>query len=198
MMPTVTTAQRDLAELCPEPVIAAVMCHRGPGASGLKKLFGSKDPSSQLAINNWLVLTPTALRIISLGGRTGMKPRKEVAAWPRAAVLVAVEGAEVSSYFASTGSSLDYRVHRLHITAADGTMLVTDVRSAPMLFGDDQDLVTYEAIAAESDPDVREAMLGLREMTDEVNVNLATILTGCGVAPQTQTQTPTQAQQASF
>ena len=99
-------ARTDLDGRCPEPVETVLLVHP---SGRRKKVFGRKQLASRLGINNYLVLTPTHVRLYALGGRTGLKVKDELGAWPRSQVQVRMEMAERSSFMASTGSSLEWR-----------------------------------------------------------------------------------------
>lgn len=116
---------------CGEPIEAALIVIRNPdtGGGGLKRLFGAKSLAAHLRTLNYLVLTPTHLRLFTLGGRAGTKPKDEIAAWPRGSVSISVTDVTRSSYFASTGSHIDYPVHALHITGP-GVDLHVDLMAA--------------------------------------------------------------------
>lgn len=177
----VTMARTTLAKHLTEPIEAAVMVHRGPdtGGGGLKRVFGQKTVASKLRHTNYLVMTPTHLRVFPLGGRTGLVPKDEIAAWRREDVTVTSTIEERSSYFASTGSSYEYRVHRLHLTGPDLDLTV-DVRADGGLELGDVALLEDQALLQETDPDVREAMEGLRESAAEVASMVDAIIAGTG------------------
>lgn len=144
----------DLAGRCPEPVEVALLAHEGPNKR--KKLFGPKTIASRMKINNYLVLTPTSVRLYALGGRTAMAVKDELGAWPRNAVTVTMQEAERSSYFADTGS-LDYKVFCIHLVGPDLDLFV-DVRSDAGMFGD-EDFLNQTGVDAE----VQEAIDGIRQ-----------------------------------
>ena len=117
-------ARTDLDGRCPEPVETVLLVHP---SGRRKKVFGRKQLASRLGINNYLVLTPTHVRLYALGGRTGLKVKDELGAWPRSQVQVRMEMAERSSFMASTGSSLEWRVFCLQLSGPDLDVSV-DVR----------------------------------------------------------------------
>jgi hypothetical protein len=100
-----------------------VPCH-GTEGRGVRRLFGGRTLASDLGRLNLLAATPAEVRLVALGGRTGMRPKDEVAAWPRGQVAVTATPAVRSSYYASTGSSYDYPVFELRITAPDAELVV--------------------------------------------------------------------------
>src|SRR3954471_9756127 len=89
-----------LAERYGQPIEAMLMVHRPPGTGGraVARAFGSKEADAKLHINNALILTPTKLKIIALGGRSGIKPRDEVASWDRDKVVLDVYDTEHSTW----------------------------------------------------------------------------------------------------
>ena len=149
----ITQAKAALAEHCAEPIEAVLLVHP---TGRRKKVFGRKHLASRLHINNYLVITTGHVRLFGLGGRTGLKVRDELAGWPRSQVRAQVEMAERSSYFASTGSHLDYRTFCVHLTGPDLDLSV-DVRADAGLFSDDLDFLEQDA------PEVQEAIEGLKE-----------------------------------
>lgn len=176
----VRVATTALAGRCPEPILAAVLVHRSADGPGRLKraLRGSAGP--KLRTNNYLILTPTQVRLFALGGRTGMKPKEDLGAWPLGTVRVSSTGyADRNAYFASTGSSYDYRVHRLHLEAP-GLDLLLDVMADAGLSELDRDLL---ALGSEADnPDMAEAIAGLKEMDGEVTAMVTAIVSGTGGA----------------
>ena len=146
-------ARTDLDGRCPEPVETVLLVHP---SGRRKKVFGRKQLASRLGINNYLVLTPTHLRLFTLGGRAGTKPKDEIGlkvkddrgAWPRSQVQVRMEMAERSSFMASTGSSLEWRVFCLQLSGPDLDVSV-DVRADGGLFVDDDDFMAQEGVEAE-------------------------------------------------
>lgn len=150
----VTQARADLAEHCPTGIDAVLLVHP---ASRRKKVFGRKELASRLHINNYLVLTPERVALFGLGGRTGMKLKDELGSWPRSSVRATAERAERSSYFASTGSSLEYRTFCLHLTGP-GLDLSVDVRADAGLFTDDLDMVESH----HDDPEIEADMAEMR------------------------------------
>lgn len=148
-------ARTDLGGRCPEPVETVLLVH--PSARR-KKVFGRKHLASRLGINNYLVLTPTHVRLYALGGRTGLKVKDELGTWPRGQVQVRMEMAERSSFMASTGSSLEWRVFCLHLTGPDLDLSV-DVRADGGLFVDDDDFMAQEGV----EPEVQETIDLFRE-----------------------------------
>lgn len=172
-------ATRRLGARCPEVVEAALLVHRGPatGGGGLGRLFGRKTVASRLRTSNLLVLTPTSVRLYSLGGRTGMDPKDELAGWPRGSIAITSSVEDLHTYFASSGTSLDQKVHRLRLTGADLDLQV-DVMANAGLDDDDLYMLDAEALdpasgAAETDPDVREGMAGLQELSAETDAAVA-------------------------
>lgn len=133
-------ARADLAGRCAEPIEQVLLVH----PSGRRKMvFGRKDLSSRLGINNYLVLTTTHVRLYSLGGRTGLKMKDELGAWPRTEVRASSDAAERSSFMASTGSSLNWRVICVHLEGP-GLDLKVDVRGDAGLFIGDEDFLDQE------------------------------------------------------
>jgi hypothetical protein len=175
----ITMARTALRKHCDDEIEAAVLVHRGPdtGGGGLKKVFGQKTVASRLKHNNYLVLTPTHLRMWALGGRTGLVPKDEIACWRRDEVTVSSRLEDRSSYFASTGSSYEYRVYRLQITGP-ATDLTVDVRADAGLELGDLDFLDDDVRAAEMDGDVREAMQGLHEAAVETESMVQAIVDG--------------------
>jgi hypothetical protein len=161
---TIEQVCRTLAGFCPEPIGAALLVHRPDTASGLRRLFGAKDLSSRLRTCNQLVLTPTSVRLYSLGGRTGTAPKEELAVWPLGSIRIDARIEERSSYFASTGSSIVQHVHRLRVTGP-GVDLELDAMAYAGL--DDLALDMLDAESTETDPEVREGMAGLQEISEE-------------------------------
>ena len=80
--------------------------------------------TGRLHTNNALVLTPTQVRIIALGGRSGLKPRKDVAAWDRAHVHIEVVDTERRSWLNTTMSWYVAAVHRIHIGSPERSLVV--------------------------------------------------------------------------
>ncbi|MBP7630519.1 MAG: hypothetical protein KA758_08725 [Acidimicrobiales bacterium] len=148
-------ARTDLDGRCPEPVETVLLVHP---SGRRKKVFGRKQLASRLGINNYLVLTPTHVRLYALGGRTGLKVKDELGAWPRSQVQVRMEMAERSSFMASTGSSLEWRVFCLQLSGPDLDVSV-DVRADGGLFVDDDDFMAQEGVEA----DVQETIDLFRE-----------------------------------
>src|SRR5690606_23241367 len=146
-----------LGDACPEPIEAAVLVHRGPetGGGGLRKVFGGRTAASRRAINNYLAPTPTHLRLITLGGRTGVKPKDEIGAWPRGSVRIDSRTEERHTHYVSYGTSTDQRVFRLRLTGADLDLTV-DVMSHGGL--DVADIEALGNLDDETDPEVREGM----------------------------------------
>lgn len=157
MTESISTVQaRDhLSGHCPEPVEAVLLVHP-PGHR--KKVFRRKLLSSRLHILNYLVLTPTHVRLFGLGGRTGMQVKEQLGAWPRGEVQVRMETTERSSFFASTGQTLEWRVFCLHLSGPD-LELAVDVRADGGLFIGDEDFLDQP----DPGPEVQEAIDGLRE-----------------------------------
>lgn len=116
-MPYTDTFLPTLSALAPrwgEPVLAALLVHP------------AERRRRGLARTNVLALTPHHVRLVALGGRTGLRPKDDLGCWPRDQVAITVAEAERSSWFASTGSSYDFPVRVLHVTAP-GTELDLDV-----------------------------------------------------------------------
>ena len=112
-------------------------------------MYKRQQLASRLGINNYLVLTPTHVRLYALGGRTGLKVKDELGAWPRSQVQVRMEMAERSSFMASTGSSLEWRVFCLQLSGPDLDVSV-DVRADGGLFVDDDDFMAQEGVEADA------------------------------------------------
>ena len=113
-----------------EPIEAHLLVHRSPdqpGARGPGRLFAS-GPAKAMAINNHLCLTPTAIHLAALGGRTGVKPKGHVITWDRRTALVEAQDAERSEWFHSYITSYDYAVHALRISGPEGTLVVDVMR----------------------------------------------------------------------
>lgn len=165
---TLQQVSRTLAGRCPEPIGAALVVHRGPatGGGGLKRLLGSRDLASRLGASNQLVLTPTHVRLYRLGGRSGTVAKEELGAWPLGQIAVHASIEERSSWFASTGSSILQYVHRLRLVGP-GLDLVVDAMAYAGLDDLALDMLDADALAEETDPDVREGMAGLQEMSQE-------------------------------
>lgn len=109
-----------------QPIEAAVMVHRSrdqAGATGPRRLF-AKGAAKDLHINNYLCLTPTHLRLAGLGGRTGVKPKDDVAAWDRRTATIEVADAARAEWMASYWTSYDYDVHALRISGPELTLVV--------------------------------------------------------------------------
>ena len=128
------TATHDQAvQACGEPIEAALLVLRSPdtgGGGGLKRLFGGgKTLAAQVSSRNYLALTPTHLRLFALGGRTGLVPKEEIAAWPRGTVSITTEDVIRDSYWASTGNTHQIPVHKLVITGGP-EQLTVDVMAA--------------------------------------------------------------------
>ena len=160
--PTHDPAVAAAAAACRQPIEAAVMVVRGPETKGGRHSLGR-----DLRTLNLLALTPTHLRLFALGGRTGLKVKAEVAAWPRGQVAITATDAERSSFFASTGSSYDYPVHELHV-AAPGVELTVDVMAG--------DPVDAEVLGPEP---------GL-----EIQAALARVIAGAAAPPPPPTAAP--------
>jgi hypothetical protein len=177
-------ASHTLAGVCPEPIGAALIVHRGPetGGGGLKRLVGAKDLASRLRVNNQLVLTPTAVRLYALGGRTGMQPKAELGAWPLGQIAISARIEERSSYFASTGSSVHQHVFRLQMRGPDLDLTLDAMAYAGL---DDLalEMLDAQALADETDPDVREGMAGLQEMSEETAAMVAIFVQATGGRP---------------
>ena len=121
------TQVRDGASaLCGQPIEAAVLVVKSPEDRGAKRLFGGKTLGSQLKTLNYLAVTPTHLRLFALGGRNGLKPKTELAAWPRGGVMIEVQDLVRTSFFASTGTNMEFPVHALRLTSP-GVELFVDV-----------------------------------------------------------------------
>lgn len=187
MMPMLDDARRDLAAVCNEPIVAAVIAHKDPERSGVKKLFGKGKGGAgpKLRHNNWLVLTPTSLRLFALGGRTGMKVKEDLGAFPRASIDISCTEIDRESYWASTGQTMEYRCYNLHVTGHDAAGqpvdVSMDVRAYPgALFGDDAELLEAGELADESDPEIAEGTQFLRDAAAEVRTMVDAIVTGCG------------------
>ena len=99
-----------------EPVLAAVLVHRSPDQPRRK--------GPKLHINNHLALTPTALRLCGLGGRTGVKIKGDLMAWDRRSVEVQAYDADRSVWFNTTMSHMDYSVHALRISGPEADLVV--------------------------------------------------------------------------
>lgn len=148
-------AKEALTEHVPEPVESVLLVL--PSARR-KKVFGRKQLASRLHATNYLVLTPTHLRLFGLGGRTGLKVKETLGAWPRSQVRVSMEMAERSSFFASTGQTLEWRVYCLHLTGPDLDLSV-DVGAEGGLFLGDEDFMAQE----NAEPEVQETIDSFRE-----------------------------------
>jgi hypothetical protein len=177
---TLAEVAASLGPWCPEPIGAALLVHRAEGAPGaLRRLFGAKDLSARLGTMNRLVLTPTAVRLYRLGGRSGQQVKEELAAWPLGSIRVDATVEERSSYLASTGSSVTQHVHRLHLVGPD-----VDLTLDAMAFAGLDDLalemLDADALAAETDPDVREGMAGLQELSAETATMVAFLVGATG------------------
>lgn len=110
------TLKEQLSARYGEPIIAAVMVHRSPDQPRRGRL--------KLHINNHLALTPTALRLTGLGGRTGVKLKDDIVAWDRRTVRVQAYDAERSTWFNTTMSHYEYSVHSLRITGPEADLVV--------------------------------------------------------------------------
>ena len=157
-------ARTDLDGRCPEPVETVLLVHP---SGRRKKVFGRKQLASRLGINNYLVLTPTHVRLYALGGRTGLKVKDELGAWPRSQVQVRMEMAERSSFFASTGQTLEWRVYCLHLTGPDLDLSV-DVGAEGGLFLGDEDFMAQE----DAEPEVQATIDSFREEADIAKANV--------------------------
>lgn len=171
---TLRQVSGSLAGRCLEPIGAALVVHPSPGTrgGGLRRLLGSRALRDRLRASNQLVLTPTHVRLFALGGRSGTEPREELAAWPLGRIRVDARIEERSSWFASTGSSIDQHVFRLRLVGPDVDLTVDAMAFAGL---DDLalDLLDPSALAHETDPDVREGMAGLQEMSEETAAMVA-------------------------
>ncbi|MCU1356578.1 MAG: hypothetical protein JWM89_1996 [Acidimicrobiales bacterium] len=116
------------SDRCGEPITAAVLAVRGPATGGVgpNRMFGRSNLAKELKILNLIALTATHVRLFTLGGRTGLKPKDEIGAWPLGAVQIQITDADRSSYYASTMSTIDYQVHVVRLLA-DGVDLAVDV-----------------------------------------------------------------------
>lgn len=117
-----------------QPIEAAVMVHRSSdqaGATGPRRLF-AKGPAKDLHLNNYLCLTPTHLRLAGLGGRTGVKPKDDIAAWDRTTATIEVADAARSEWMASYWTSYDYDVHALRISGPEVTLVVDVMADNPI------------------------------------------------------------------
>lgn len=120
------TLQVQVGELVGEPVEVGLLVHRSddqPGAKGAGRLL-RKGPGIKMRTNNYLCLTPSALHLIALGGRSGVKVKEPLAAWDRRTVTVEAGTANRSSWMASTGSHYTYGVHTLRISGPELTLVV--------------------------------------------------------------------------
>lgn len=123
---TFDTLRHQFEDRWGEAIEAAVLVHRShdqPGAKGPSRLFGQGAPAA-LHINNYLGLTATHLRLAGLGGRTGVKPKDDIAAWDRRTATVEVADAARSEWLASYWTSYDYEVHALRISGPELTLVV--------------------------------------------------------------------------
>jgi hypothetical protein len=170
-----------LGSRCPEVIESAVLVHRNPdtGGGGLKRLFGSKSVASRLNTNNLLVLTPTALRLYGLGSRTGTKVKDEIAVWPRQGVRIDATLEHRHTHYVSYGTSTEQRVHSLHLTGPELDLRV-DVMADAGLDVSELGMLDPDALAGESDPDVREGMEGLQQTTAELNALVYAFVAGTG------------------
>jgi hypothetical protein len=179
---TLQDVGRTLGSWCPEPIGAAVLVHPLPGGRGrLRRLLGSgrADLGARLGTVNQLVLTPTSVRLYRLGGRTGRTVKEELACWPLGAVRVDSVVEERSSWFAGTGSTVVQQVHRLRITGP-GLDLELDAMADAGLDDLALDMLDDAAFAAETDPDVREGMAGLREISEETAAMVGFLVAATG------------------
>jgi len=177
---TLQQVSRTLAGICAEPIGAALVVHRAPDTgSGLRRLFGSKALADRLRASNQLVLTPTHVRLFALGGRSGMEPKEQLGAWPVGQITVYAGIEERSTWFASTGSSVDQHVFRLRLMGPDLDLTVDAMAYAGL---DDLSLemLDPQARADETDPDVREGMAGLQEMSEETAAMVAILVRATG------------------
>ncbi|MGN6694812.1 MAG: hypothetical protein ACTHN0_11615, partial [Aquihabitans sp.] len=87
----------------------------------------------KLRTNNHLVLTPTAVRLCGLGGRTGVKLKDDIAAWDRRTVAVQAYDAERSTWFNTTMSHYDYAVHSLRISGPEADLVVDVMAENPFM-----------------------------------------------------------------
>lgn len=110
-----------LAERFGEPVEALLLVHPSPEKG--------RGPGGRLRTNNALALTPTSLRLVALGGRSGLRPRREIARWDRRFVVVDVWDTEEQSWFNTTMSWYRWDVHRLRICGPDRTLVVDAMRA---------------------------------------------------------------------
>lgn len=174
---TLLQASFALGPWCGEPIGAALVVHRrdGSGGGGLKRLFGAKDLGSRLRTNNWLVLTPTHVRLFALGSRSGLDVKEELGAWPLGQIRIDAGIEERSTWFASTGSSVDQHVFRLRLLGL-GLDLVVDAMAYAGLDDLSLEMLDAQAYADETDPNVREAMAGLQEMSEETATMVAILV----------------------
>ncbi len=110
-----------VSALCGQETEAGLLVVRNDESSRsvANRIVGHGSLGAKLRTLNFLALTPTHLRLFTLGGRTGVKVKEELAAWPRGSVHVEVENVVRCAYYASTGSTYDYPVHVLRITGPD-------------------------------------------------------------------------------
>jgi hypothetical protein len=178
---TLQQVSHTLAGHCPEPIGAALVVHRGPetGGGGLKRLFGAKELASRLRAANQLVLTPTHIRLFALGGRSGRQAKEQLGAWPLGQIRIDARIEELSTFFASTGSSIDQHVFRLHLLGPELDLIVDAMAYAGL---DDLalEMLDAQALADETDPDVREGMAGLQEMSEETAAMVAFFVQATG------------------
>lgn len=158
-------ARNALAGRVTEPVESVLLVHPNPDRK--KKWFGGKTLASKLHTNNYVAITATGVHLFALGGRDGMTVKDHLGSWPRDAVRLSVSEAERSSWMVSTGSSLDYRVHCLHLTGPELDVEL-DLRADPFLFTSDLDFLDQD----DPDPDVQEAIDGLNEEREAVDAAL--------------------------
>jgi hypothetical protein len=178
---TLQQVSRTLAGICAEPIGAALVVHRAPDTGGgLRRLFGGgKDLPSRLRAANQLVLTPTHVRLFALGGRSGMDAKEELGAWPLGQITIYAGIEERSTWFASTGSSIDQHVFRLRLMGP-ALDLTVDAMAYAGLDDLSLEMLDAQAFADETDPDVREAMAGLQEMSEETATMVAILVRATG------------------
>lgn len=159
-----------------EPVQVAVFAHKGPkkAGNGVRRVFGAKDPAARMRVNNLLVLTPGHVRLVALGGRSGLKPKEEIGAWPLGSVRIDSTLEDQHTFFVGSGMSMDQQVFRLHLHG-DGQELVMHVMANAGL-----DVGDLAALEGSDDPDVQEGAAGLAESAAETEQGVRAIVSATG------------------
>jgi hypothetical protein len=141
-----------MAERYGQPAEAMVLVHKAPGTGGnpVGRMLGSKSsPESRMHVNNALVMTPTHLHLVALGGRSGIKPRDEIAAWDRRAVVLDIFDTEKAAWLNTTMSMYRYAVHRVRICGPGLTMVVDCMQKTKYLDPAAELTVMFQAVGSQ-------------------------------------------------